>query len=215
MDLETKQKYEDSGFLGKLVMGERPGILVVDFQKGFTKPELSPLASHCPNELQETLRILKKARERNIPIFFCVIGYQNDEESGVWGQKGPSLRSLIEGTELVELDESLEHQKGETIIVKKWASAFVGTPLAAYLTSKSIDTLIITGTTTSGCIRASAVDAISNGFKPVIVKDAVCDRLQEAHENSLKDMEAKYTEIYMTEDVLSYLDTINQNTQGE
>ncbi len=206
MDKKIQSVYEDSGFLGELSIGENVGVLVVDFQNGFTKPEMSPLAADCPNELKQTAAILTKAREKNIPIFFCVIGYTNDDEAGVWLKKVPSLSVLKIGTTLVEVDERLDYQPNETLIVKKYASAFAGTSLASLLTAKKIDSLFITGTTTSGCIRASVVDAISNGIQPFVVTDAVCDRIKESHDNNLVDMKAKYAELVTTDTVLDFLD---------
>jgi maleamate amidohydrolase len=200
--------FEKSGCLGQLSIGESVGILVVDYQNGFTNPSISPLASECSDEVNRTAIILSKAREMDIPIFFVVIGYTNIDEAGTWIKKIPGLDTLKLGSSQTELDPRLQYQSNETLIVKKYASAFAGTPLASLLTAKKIDTLFITGTTTSGCVRASAVDAISNGIKPFVVKDAVSDRVKESHDISLIDMQAKYAELVTTEYVLKYLESI-------
>lgn len=207
---EFQNQYKASGFLGNLKKGQRPAIIVVDFQKAFTNSSLSPLGGSYDKELKNTRTLLDVAREKKIPIIFCVIEYATDEETGLWAQKAPSILELKQGTELTEIDETLNHQEGEIIIGKKYASAFAGTSLISLLNAKNIDSLLITGTSTSGCVRATAVDAIQSGFSPFIVKDAVCDRLPEAHDNSLFDLQAKYADLLSTEEAVNYLTSIKR-----
>ncbi len=208
MKEDVESIYKKAGFSGDLKIGNSPAILVIDFQYGFTDPSISPLAGNFERELKNTRKILNAAREKKIPIYFFVVGYNDDSESGVWGEKVPTLKTLKLGTRLTEIDKTLNPQADEVINIKKFASAFAGTPTASILKEKKIDSLIITGTTTCGCVRATAVDAIQSGFKPFVVEDAVCDRIQQAHDNSIIDMRAKYAEIWSTEDAVNYINNL-------
>jgi maleamate amidohydrolase len=205
MKQELQQIYKDAGFTGMLPIGKKPGILVIDFQIGFTDPSKSPLASDFSSEVVQTARILKKARDKKIPIFFVGVGYNNIREGGIFIRKIPSLQQFMIGSPLVELDPRLERRPDEPFLIKKYASAFAGTSLASLLASEGVDTLFVTGVTTSGCVRASVVDAIQYGFAPFVVSDAVGDRADAPHESNLFDMASKYGEITNTENVLSYL----------
>jgi maleamate amidohydrolase len=202
---DKKNIYDNAGFTGSFEIEGKVGVLVVDFQIGFTDPSQSPLAGDCSMELSRTSYLLEKAREKNIPIFFCAVGYNNENEAGVWMKKVPSLSYLKIGSPLLEIDPILNRKDNETLIIKKYASAFAGTNLSSLLSAVGVNTLFITGTTTSGCIRASVVDALQNGFIPFVIKDAVCDRAKEPHESNLFDMQAKYAELITAEDAVSFL----------
>jgi maleamate amidohydrolase len=203
---ETREAvHQKAGFTGHLPIGSRPGILVVDFQLGFTAPDLCPLAGECTVEVELTRKILDLSREKKIPIFFTAIGYSNEHDAGLWIKKVPSLRHLMLDSELVQIDPRLNVQQNEVVIIKKYASAFAGTSLASLASAQQVNTLLITGTTTSGCVRASAVDALQNGFTPYVVEDAVCDRSREAHKANLQDLKTKYAELISAEQVLTLL----------
>ncbi|ADU95963.1 isochorismatase family protein [Geobacillus sp. Y412MC52] len=208
MDQELERIYKNAGFTGTLSIGKKVGVLVIDFQIGFTDPSQSPLASDFSSELMKTVHILRKAREKKVPIFFVGVGYRNIREGGVFIKKVPSLQQFMLGSPLVELDPRLERRLEEPFLIKKYASAFAGTSLASLLVSEGIDTLFITGVTTSGCVRASVVDAIQHGFIPFVVSDAVGDRARVPHESNLFDIASKYGEITNTDNVLYYLSKI-------
>ncbi|RFU71473.1 isochorismatase family protein [Peribacillus saganii] len=208
MKEEVQAIYEHAGFTGELPIGNKIGILVIDFQLGFTDPNLSPLAGDFSVEIEKTATILTKAREKSVPIFFCTIGYENEKEGGQWIKKAPGLKVLNSNPKLMEIDPRLNRQPNEVVIVKKYASAFAGTPIVSLLTASGIDTLFVTGTTTSGCVRASVVDAIQNGFIPFVIEDAVCDRAIEPHRSNLFDMKAKYAELITTQAAVNYLNQI-------
>jgi nicotinamidase-related amidase len=197
--------YSSAGFTGNLTLGMRPAVLVVDFQLGFTDPDQSPLAGDFSTEIERTARILDQARKGNVPVFYTAIGYATEEETGLWGRKVPSLKNSIIGSALTEIDPRLKRRPDEIVIIKKYASAFAGTPLASLLSAQKVDTLLVTGTTTSGCIRASVVDALQNGFTPFVVTDAVCDRAAGPHESNLLDMKSKYAESMTTDQAVQYL----------
>jgi len=196
-----------AGFTGRLAPGARPAVLVVDFHKGATKTELSPLAINADTEVNNSAQIISQARLVGAPIVFTAIAYEPSlRDAGLWTHKVETLRDAILGTEACEIDERLGHDPvQDTYIVKKQASAFFGTGLAGMLSAERIDTVIIVGCTTSGCVRATAVDAIAHGFIPIVVSDAVADRAPTQHEANLVDIQSKYGEVIDTKDTLTYL----------
>lgn len=203
----TKNIYERAMLGHRLGYGKRPALLVVDMQVGFTQPEKCPLAGNLDSQVAAINELIRAARPKGVPIIFTAIAYEpnSQNDAGLWPEKAPSLRTLKIGSELVELDSRLDNRPEDIRILKQYASAFFATHLASTLTSRGIDTLIITGCTTSGCIRATAIDAISYGFRPIVPIDAVGDRAQEPHESNLFDISSKYGDVVPLEEVLSYL----------
>ena len=129
-------------------------------------------------------------------------------DGGLWPEKAPSLLELKLGSDLVELDPRIRRAPEDLLLIKKYASAFLGTPLSATLVTRGVDTLIVTGCTTSGCVRASVVDALSHGFRPIIPHEAVGDRAEEPHEANLFDMDSKYGDVVSLADALAYLEEL-------
>ena len=197
--------FSERGFAQTIGFGKNPAILVIDITSAFTNPDL-PLGACVKSEIEATNYILKESRVKNPPIFFTTVSYEepNLEDAGIWRFKMKGLDTLRFGSPGVEIDPVLNRQPHEPIIVKKYASAFFGTDLLSRLTSRRIDTLIITGITTSGCVRATTVDAIQLGFRPMVVQEAVGDRIKSAHEQSLFDLNAKYADVVLVETVLNY-----------
>jgi nicotinamidase-related amidase len=201
--------YRSKGLAGRVGFGHRPAVLVIDFINGFTDPE-SPLASELGPELEATLTLLEAARAIKLPILFTTTAYDEDMgDAGIFPLKVPSLSQLIRGTKWVEIDPRLRRRPSEIVIEKKYASAFFGTPLTSILTDEDVDTLIVTGCTTSGCVRATVVDALQNGFRAIVPKECVGDRSPEQHTANLVDMDGKYGDVVDLAEVLSYLDTVN------
>jgi maleamate amidohydrolase len=202
--------YQSAGYLTRLELGARPALLIVDFVKAYLL-EGSPLygGEGIRAALRGSIELLAAARSAGIPIFHTNLHYDKDgRNGGVFFRKVPALRSFAEGTQHPErgqFAEGLEPLPGETVITKQYASAFFGTPLAGVLRAAGIDTLLIAGVSTSGCVRATGVDCIQHGFIPVIVRDAVGDRAPEPHEANLFDLQAKYAEVLVLADVLRYL----------
>jgi maleamate amidohydrolase len=194
----------------KLGYGQRPAVAVIDFQLGFTAPERSPLAGNLDAEVAATNRVIAAARQKNVPVIFTVVGYDphRQDDAGLWPEKAPSLRLLTLGSELVELDPRLNHKPEDLVIVKKYASGFFGTYLASTLTMKGVDTLIVTGCTTSGCVRATVMDALAHGFRPIIPLEAVGDRAQEPHEANLFDIGSKYGDVVPVSEVIEYFENL-------
>lgn len=190
--------------------GKRPAVAVIDLQIGFTAPERSPLAGNLDSVVAATNTLIAAARRKNVPVIFTVVGYDphRQDDAGLWPQKAPSLRLLTLGSALVELDPRLDRHPTDLVIVKKYASAFFATYLASTLTMKGVDTLIVTGCTTSGCVRATVMDALAHGFRPIVPLEAVGDRAREPHEANLFDIGSKYGDVVPLSEVVHYLDTL-------
>jgi nicotinamidase-related amidase len=178
---------------------------VVDFTRGFTDPQYAT-GTELADEIQATATLLETARERRRPVVFTKIAFSpNGLDGGAWLQKAPGLGILKEGTPSVELDPRLPQDPQDVVIAKKGASAFFGTSLAAVLASQRVDTVLLCGATTSGCVRASAVDSVQSGFTTLVVRECVGDRAPGVHEASLFDIDAKYGDVISLEDALAYL----------
>lgn len=186
--------------------GARPAVVVVDFTYGFTDPSLSKLASNYDAELGATAQLLACARGKAVPVFFTSIGFRPDlADAGAWPLKHPSLRELVEGSRATEIDSRLSPMPSEPVILKKYPSAFFGTPLASMLVKRCIDTVIICGCTTSGCVRATVVDALSHGYRVVVPRECVGDRFYAVHVANLIDISNKYADVVNLQTVLEYL----------
>jgi maleamate amidohydrolase len=205
-----RKEFQDKGFGRRVGFGERPALLAVDFITGFTDLR-SPLAGDLDSQLAATNTLLEPARAAGIPVIFSTVAYDAElQEAGIWIRKIPANGTLVEGSEWVEVDKRLNQRPNETTLVKKYASCFFGTDLAARLISRRVDTLIITGCTTSGCVRATAVDACSYGFHTIVVEEAVGDRAALPHAASLFDIDAKYGDVVGLEETVGYLTGLRQ-----
>lgn len=203
---EAEKFFRAKGFARTLGWGKRPAVLVVDFSLGFTDPA-SPLGADFSREIAETCRVLAAARSGGVPVFYSTICYEEDNaaDAGLWSGKIPALAALLAGSRAASIDPRLGRRDDEPVIAKKFASVFFGTGLAERLRAQGIDTLVLAGCTTSGCVRATAVDAISQGYRPVVAREAVGDRWPAAHEQSLVDLEAKYADVVPVGDVVAAL----------
>ena len=156
--------------------------------------------------VERTAQLLAAARRHGHPVLFTVIAYAEGEADRLaWLAKWPSLGALAEGTPLVELDERLARRPDEPVLTTKGASAFFGTDLADRLAALGVDNVLLCGATTSGCIRASAVDSVQSGFATLVVRDCVADRAQGPHDANLFDIQAKYADVVSAEDAGAYL----------
>lgn len=205
---ETLQDYKRKGFAERGGFGKRPVLLVVDFIKGFTDPS-TPLGGDFGPEIALTAKLLEAFRASGLPVVYTTIWYEEDlRDAGMWVRKVPSLAILRKSTGMAEIDARIPPRKGEYVVEKKYASAFFETDLARHLRSRGIDTVIMAGCTTSGCIRSSAIDCISSGFHTIVVEDAVGDRAQGPHEANLFDIQAKYGDVVPASEVLEYVRTV-------
>jgi maleamate amidohydrolase len=197
--------YGERGSSPRVGYGQYPAVLVVDMVKVFTQPG-TPLVCPLESEIKQIKRILAVARSREVPIIFSTVIYNDPIECGIWIKKTPFANLLGPDSELTEVDERLERQPSESLLIKNYPSCFFGTDLVSRLVYQQIDTLIIVGCSTSGCVRATAVDACSYGFHTVLVAEAVGDRADAPHIANLFDIDAKYGDVVSVEDVLKYLE---------
>jgi maleamate amidohydrolase len=190
--------------------GKKAAVVVIDLLQGYTLPGAPLFAPGVVKCVKEVPALLKAARRKKVPVIHTRVLYNpaNFEDGGVWIRKAPVLKSLVPGNKYAEFCPEVVPAKGETVIVKNYASCFFGTSLAATLTAMGVDTLIITGCTTSGCIRASAVDAVQNGFRPIVVRECVGDRHDAPHEANLFDINAKYGDVVSKEEAIRYLNSL-------
>lgn len=203
---EILGEYRSRGLAGRVGFGSRPAVLVVDLMRGFTDPA-SPLGSDLEAEVEATVRLLGAARERGLPVLFTVTSYDRRlTEAGLFPRKVPALETLRRGSAWVDLDPRLGARPTEVVVEKKYASAFFGTSLASTLNSLRVDTLLVAGATTSGCIRATVVDALQHGFRAIVPPECVGDRAPEAHRANLLDIDGKYGDVVPLAECLGYLE---------
>jgi nicotinamidase-related amidase len=207
-DEEARQIYAKARLGESVTMGSRPVVLVVDFSCGFTDPECA-LGSDLTPQVEATSRLLDAAREKGLPVIFTTIGFEPSlKDGGLWLQKVPSLGDLQLGGHWVEIDPRLAPRPDETVIVKKGASAFFGTNLAAILISQGIDSTILCGATTSGCVRATAIDLLQYGYPTLVPRECVGDRAQAPHDANMFDIQAKYADVVSLEEALAYVASV-------
>ena len=201
----TGAEYERKGFSARSGYGTRPALLIVDFIQGFTDPGTG-LGGDYGAELAVTAKLLGEFRSRALPVFFTTVAYEPHlRDAGQFVAKVPALSILIRGSDWVKVDDRIRPRPSEPVVSKKYASAFFDTRLDMELRGLGVDTVVMAGCTTSGCIRASAVDAMQHGFRTVVVRDAVGDRAQTPHEVNLFDIDAKYGDVVSSGEVLGYL----------
>lgn len=187
--------YTAAGFGGHLPFGDRPALLIVDVCKAYLDPA-SPLYAGAEDALASNVRLVDAARANAVPVMFTRVLYSADgADGGLFYRKVPALKAYLAGNPLGDFPEGFGPRDGEVVVIKQYASAFFGTSLAATLNAMRIDTVLITGFSTSGCVRATALDALQNGFAPFVIRDACGDRAEGPHESNLFDLQAKYAEV--------------------
>jgi nicotinamidase-related amidase len=211
-DAEVGRIYDRAGFGAPVERGSRPAVVVVDLSRGFTEPQF-PTGSDLTAEVAATRRVLDAARAGGVPVVFTTIAFAAGEQSA-WLRKVPGLAVLAAGSELVEIDGRLEPGEGEPVIVKKGASAFFATDLAERLRDLGVDTVVICGATTSGCVRASVVDSVQNDFPTLVVREAVGDRARPPHDANLFDIDQKYGDVISEDDAVAYLSALPAYQEG-
>ena len=200
LNIYKKQGFgEKSGFKGK------SALLMVDFVNGFCDPEYYG-GGNIIDAIKRTRILLQTARELKIPIAHTRVVYESDgSNTGIFCQKVPGLERLTENAYISQIVDDLTPEPNEYVVRKTQASAFFGTGLVSWLIAKNIETLVITGCTTSGCVRASVVDSMSYNYRTIVVTDCVGDRAIGPHEANLFDMQQKYADLYSSEEVISKL----------
>jgi maleamate amidohydrolase len=197
------------GFHGRSGFGERPAVLVVDLSVGFTDPA-SPLVCDLDGVVAAVARILAAARAAGRPVIYTTVVYDaaGERAASIFIEKVPALLTLAPGSRFVEIDRRLAPAPGEPGVQKYFASAFHGTALPSLLAAEGCDSVIVTGASTSGCVRATAVDALQHGYRTVVPRDAVGDRNPAAHDANLYDIDTKYGDVVSTDEVVEHLETL-------
>ena len=195
--------YEERGFGGRQGAGTKPAVVVVDFIEGFTNPE-SRLACDADAAVEATARLLDAARAASVPVLFTTVCYTDDDlqRAAMFVAKAPALATLRPSSPWVEVDARLQRRPHEPVLVKLFASAFFGTELDEQLRAAGCDTVIVTGASTSGCVRATAVDALQFGYRVLVPRDGVADRAPDAHEGSLLDIDAKCGDVVSIDEAI-------------
>lgn len=196
----------DEGFAGTLRPGSRPAVLAIDLMHAYFDPG-SPLCLPSRDCLASAARVLGAARGNGVPVIHTRVEYAPDgSDGGVFVRKLQALEHLYGGGPMSELMPEVAPIEGELVITKQYASAFFGTSLASTLVARGIDTVVLVGVSTSGCIRATGVDAVQHGFVPLVVRDAVGDRTAAVHDANLYDLQAKYAEVVDEKTAVAYLE---------
>lgn len=206
--IDAKENYKKA-YNNKVGFGKRPALILVDFVRAYFD-ESCELYADVDAELASALRLVDLAREHGVPIIYTNVVYQaGGANGGVFYKKAKPLQNFQAGGKMGEWPAGLQPLDNELVVSKQYPSAFFGTSLAATLTSMNCDSLIITGLTTSGCIRATCVDCMSNGFIPTIVADACGDRHPDPHEANLFDMHAKYGDVVSEAEAIDYIKSLS------
>ena len=207
MSGELSENYK-SAFDGRLGFGDSPALILVDFVKAYFD-DSCPLFADVDDALESALRILAAARHAGLPVVYSNVVYQEGgADGGVFYRKAPVLENFVIGNPMGAWADGVAPAAGELVVSKQYPSAFFGTSLADDLHQRGIDTLIITGLTTSGCVRATCVDTMCHGFNPIVVADACGDRHASPHDANLFDMNAKYSDVLGETEVIRHLEKI-------
>ncbi len=202
--------YERAGYHNRQDWGQRPALVLVDFARAYFEAD-SPLfgGDGCVSAANHAVELLENARAASIPVIFTEVRYKKGgQDGGIFFRKVPPLKCFEDGNPLGDLQAPLDCRSGETMITRQYPSAFFGTSLAAMLTAMRVDTILLTGLTTSGCVRASCLDSMSNGFITLVVSDACGDIADAPHEANLFDMGAKYADLLTSDEAAAYIKAI-------
>lgn len=202
---DLAEDYERAGFRARLGFGERPAVIVVDVCMAYLDPD-SPFYAGVESAVEEAGRVVDAARAVGVPVIFTRVEYEpGGVDGGLLYRKIPSLRLFEEGSPYGEFPENVRPRADELVVTKQYPSAFFGTSLGATLGAEGVDTTVIVGLTTSGCVRATALDALQHGFIPIVVREAVGDRDPRPHESNLFDMNSKYADVVGIAEVIDHL----------
>ena len=199
----------------KAGFGKAPALLMVDFAHAYFDPECD-LYAGVDEALASALRIRERAHTAGVPVVLTRVIYQEGgSDGGRFFEKAKPLAAFIEGRRTADFADGLVPQADELIVTKQYPSAFFGTSLASTLHARGIDSVILTGLTTSGCVRATCVDAMSHGFITSVVADACGDRHEAPHEANLFDMNAKYADVVSEAEIIAFLDRLGGSRPAE
>ena len=207
--------YRSQGIGQRMGFGKRPALLIIDFINGFNDPAAFG-GGNIQSAIDRTAELLAVARHLELPILFTTHVYAEDgSEDSLFNLKMPRMRDgLKRGSHAVQVVDKLKPRPGERVVEKHFPSAFFGTDVAGWLAMKGVDTAIVTGCTTSGCVRATVVDAMGNGYRPMVPRECVGDRALGPHEANLFDMDQKYGDVMPLTEVLAELDRLYPGQAG-
>ena len=195
-------------FDGRIPFGHSPALVIVDVVMAYLDPA-SSLYAGVEDALASNERLAAAARLAGIPVIFTNVAYaKGGADGGLFFRKVPALKAFEAGSPLGAFPPSLQPQEGDLVVTKQYASAFFATHLASTLTALRVDTVLITGFSTSGCVRATALDAMQHGFAPFVVREACGDRHPGPHEANLFDLQAKYAEVIGEAEALAHLQAL-------
>ncbi|GAA4877909.1 isochorismatase family protein [Actinomycetospora straminea] len=182
-------------FAGRVGWGSRPAVVVVDLVRAYTEPG-GPFFLDSPTVVDACTDLVGAARDARVPVLWTVVRFAPDmADAGFFAAKVPSLACFAEGAPGGWGELALAPGEGEALVVKQHASSFAGTSLAGTLRARGVDTVVVAGVSTSGCVRATATDALAHGFRPIVVADACADRSTALHDQNLADLDAKYADV--------------------
>ena len=208
---DDRRRYHERGFMRRVGFGRRPALVNIDLANAWTRPGHPFSCENMDVIIPATQRLLEASRAKGIPVVFTTTAYQvtdgPNSDMGIWNRKIP-LEALQVGSEATAIDDRIAPRPDELVIIKKRASAFHGTNLSSFLTAHQVDTVILTGVTMAGCVRHSAEDAIAEGFAPIVVREAVGDRVAGVVEWNLFDIDAKFGDVESVDTVIDYLDRL-------
>ena len=207
-----KESYKEV-FNNRIGFGSRFGVLVIDLIKAYVAEDSPLYAKDVEISIDPVNRLLNSARAHKVPIFFSKVGYnKNLRDGGLFVKKVPILKTLTEGAPMGEITNDLKVTREDTVFYKQYASAFFGTSLSSTLSVLGIDTLILAGCSTSGCVRATAVDGMQHGFRVIVPRECVADRHIEPHMANLFDIDAKYGDVVSLSEVIERIEIAKEST---
>lgn len=200
--------YDRQGFGHRIGFGRKPALVIIDFMNAFADPDILG-GGNLPQAIRNTESLLAASREMGLPVVHTRQVYAEDgSDVSLFSLKIPAASTMTPDLPETQIVDELMPEPGEYVVIKKFASAFFGTDLASWLALRGVDTLMIAGCTTSGCVRASTVDAMCHGFRPMVVRDCVGDRSDTAHRANLFDMEQKYADVMSSNEIYAALDDL-------
>lgn len=208
--MQSKESNYEGVFDSSVGFGDRPALIVIDFLAGYTTPGAPFYAEGVVKAVAENVSLLTAARKAGILVIHTRVEFHKSGlDGGLFVKKVPALRGLIKDAPYAAFAEGAEPLKDELVLVKNYASAFFGTTLQATLTANRIDTIVLSGCSTSGCIRATAIDGMQHGFRVIVPRECVGDRHQDPHEANLFDINSKYGDVVSRDDVLKRLKVLS------
>ena len=206
------KEYKERGFKRRVGYGTRPAIIHIDMANAWTRPDHQFSCKNMDAIIPACQRLNEAARAKHLPIIYTTTAYDSVDvnhpsDMGLWSQKIP-VETLKVGTPAVQIDSRIAPENKDLVIVKKRASAFPGTPLNQFLTVNRIDTVIVTGVTAAGCVRHTVEDAIAEGFRPIVVKEGVGDRVPGVVAWNLFDIDAKFGDVEPLDNIIKYIDAL-------